>query len=672
MTKVNKDAEMKKCIHNAVEYSKRNFNKDVADFFKRHNELTTYQINVLKLKLNKIASFDNSTKEEKFDSFIKYCDMLLSHYDAKNDINGKRYTYSKFKYLVFYYNCFVTESIVKQVCDIPVNNKTKEYRADKSLFLKILNIIHPISYELKVYIMNMPMKLYTNFIINSIHNSDSPLYLEYLKEINESYSNFSTRQLTLLNQAITENIDLIKISKKSKIDLEEVLNLIIASKKTPKEFVDNQVIGDIITTNKNLSSFMKKNRKIIEEIIGNDIKHSPLLQETKQALAHVNSQNEMITMKMKSKKTIYQVLQLNENRIKIKTSNIFIIDFQQNNISLDFPEEYTIVIYRDKFYYTREISRSNEKRRLYPLSMKKLSQHKEIQHIFKEYLKFLSKEKNNLFLNDIVNINWNQWIIPVAFDDLIMYHNWNEFFCSRYKNAGMIKMNFNKHNPMWSYLIIKAFNYVDEKSKGILQQSKEADFEFNRIRFNTVNNKFTKEAVLLFLTSYYALKLNIKDKNSKLIIKDYLNMCMAVKKKINLSYKSFKRLQKEHDVLMRRSYIDSYMRRTSNIQIPKNTKFKKLRKILPEDEFEWIKSKKRLIQETLIQDHCVWSYADLINSDKCAIYSFIYKDDNKRYTVEFSENKGKFYIVQVQGHSNKSHTEEQQKYIQDILYNHQN
>lgn len=668
MTRINKEPEIKKCIHNAVEYSKRNFNKNVADFFKRHNELTTYQINVLKIKLNKIVSFDNSTKEEKLDSFIKYCDMLLSHYDAKNDINGKRYTSSKFKYLIFYYNCFDTESIVKQVCDIPVNNKTKENREDKSLFLKILNILYPISYELKVYIMNMPMTPHIDFIINSIHNSDNPLYLKYLKEINESYSLFSTQQLTLLNQAITENIDLIKVSKKSKIDLEEVLNLIIDSKKTPKEFVDNQVIDDTIITNKNLSLFMQSNKKIIEEFIGNDVKHSSLLQETKQTLAYANAQNEMLTMKMKSKKTIYQVLQLNENRMKIKTSNIFAIDFQRNNIYLDFPEEYTVVIYHDKFYYTHKTSRSNEKRRLYPLSMKKLSQHIEIHHIFKEYLKFLSKEKNNLFLNDIVNTNWDQWIIPVGFDDLIMYHNWNEFFYSRYKTAGMIKMNFNKHNPMWSYLIIKAFNYVDEKSKGILQQSKEADFGFNRIRFNTANKKFTKEAVLLFLTSYYALKLNIKDKNSKLIIKDYLNMCMAVKKKINLSYKSFKRLQKEHDILMR----DFYMRHTSNIQIPKNTKFKKLRKILPEDEFEWIKSKKRLIQETLIQDHCVWSYADLINSDKCAIYSFIYKDDNKRYTIEFRENKSKFYIVQVQGHSNKLHTEEQRKYIQNILYKHQN
>ena len=152
--------------------------------------------------------------------------------------------------------------------------------------------------------MNMPMTPHIDFIINSIHNSDNPLYLKYLKEINESYSLFSTQQLTLLNQAITENIDLIKVSKKSKIDLEEVLNLIIDSKKTPKEFVDNQVIDDTIITNKNLSLFMQSNKKIIEEFIGNDVKHSSLLQETKQTLAYANAQNEMLTMKMKSKKTI--------------------------------------------------------------------------------------------------------------------------------------------------------------------------------------------------------------------------------------------------------------------------------------------------------------------------------------------------------------------------------
>ena len=666
MTKINEKPKIKKCIYNAVEYSKKFFNRNVADFFERHNELTTSQIAVIKQELNKIvaALFDNSIKEEKFNSFIKYCDMLLSYYDVKNDVKIKRYIYSKFEYLIFFRDCFTSENIVKQICNIPINDKTKE---DKQLFIQVLDTIYPISSELRNYILNVPEMYYRDFIIKSIHSSDNPLFFKYLKEIDRDCY-YSLQHLTLLRHAITENIDLIEVSKRCKIDLKCFLDLIISSKKTPREFIDDQVIGNVMTTNKNLSLFMQSNKKIIEEFIGNDVKHSSLLQETKQTLAYANAQNEMLTIKMKSKKTIYQVLQLNENRMKIKTSNIFAIDFQRNNIYLDFPEEYTVVIYHDKFYYTHKTSRSNEKRRLYPLSMKKLSQHIEIHHIFKEYLKFLSKEKNNLFLNDIVNTNWDQWIIPVGFDDLIMYHNWNEFFCSRYKTAGMIKMNFNKHNPMWSYLIIKAFNYVDEKSKGILQQSKEADFGFNRIRFNTANKKFTKEAVLLFLTSYYALKLNIKDKNSKLIIKDYLNMCMSVKKKINLSYKSFKRLQKEHDILMR----DSYMRHTSNIQIPKNTKFKKLRKILPEDEFEWIKSKKRLIQETLIQDHCVWSYADLINSDKCAIYSFIYKDDNKRYTIEFRENKSKFYIVQVQGHSNKLHTEEQRKYIQDILYKHQN
>lgn len=56
----------------------------------------------------------------------------------------------------------------------------------------------------------------------------------------------------------------------------------------------------------------------------------------------------------------------------------------------------------------------------------------------------------------------------------------------------------------------------------------------------------------------------------------------------------------------------------SDCSVPKNSRFKDLK--LP-SEFEYITTKKRLVKETAVQHHCVWSYTNSINKDRCAIYS---------------------------------------------------
>ena len=66
----------------------------------------------------------------------------------------------------------------------------------------------------------------------------------------------------------------------------------------------------------------------------------------------------------------------------------------------------------------------------------------------------------------------------------------------------------------------------------------------------------------------------------------------------------------EHDKLSNRLREQ----KTPVIKIPKDSRFKKLK--LPK-EFEEIKTKKRIIEESRIQHHCVWSYADKINHDEC-------------------------------------------------------
>jgi hypothetical protein len=155
-------------------------------------------------------------------------------------------------------------------------------------------------------------------------------------------------------------------------------------------------------------------------------------------------------------------------------------------------------------------------------------------------------------------------------------------------------------------------------------------------------------------------------------VSDYVNMCFRTKTKVRLDVYSVRQAINLHDDLAdNRSYR---YENTAKVSVPKKSKFNKLRKILPE-EFEWIKSRKRLIIETEMQHHCVWSYATKITNDNCAIYSYVdknaeYSDDGsaKRYTIEFSiDANGKYHIVQVQGKYDRVNTTTMKAFIQDIL-----
>lgn len=150
-------------------------------------------------------------------------------------------------------------------------------------------------------------------------------------------------------------------------------------------------------------------------------------------------------------------------------------------------------------------------------------------------------------------------------------------------------------------------------------------------------------------------------------------MASQAKIKPRLDIYTERQLEKLHDAITE----IYYQKCTKPVHIPKGTKFKGLRKLLP-PEFEWIKTRKRLIAETAMQHHCVWSYADLITSDTCAIYSFLDKDGTyskdgtpRRYTMEFRmRGNGCYYLEQVQGTCNRIDTELIADYVGTLL-NHQ-
>jgi hypothetical protein len=154
-------------------------------------------------------------------------------------------------------------------------------------------------------------------------------------------------------------------------------------------------------------------------------------------------------------------------------------------------------------------------------------------------------------------------------------------------------------------------------------------------------------------------------------IADYISMCRQAKIKVRLDIKSVKQLDNLHERIA--TNPNDYRKRTGEVKIPEKSKFLELRKILPA-EFEWIKTRKRLILETELQHHCVWSYAEKITKDNCAIYSFTdtraeYTKDGipKRYTIEFGVNNSGYYVVQVQGKYDRVNSDGMREYIQSLL-----
>lgn len=259
-----------------------------------------------------------------------------------------------------------------------------------------------------------------------------------------------------------------------------------------------------------------------------------------------------------------------------------------------------------------------------------------------EIFKYFS-EKHLLFRELTNEYKSKKICLPIRINDVWEYRTKYDLlkgYCKNYK----IPKNINKYPIQLTYLLTKCQKYVKENEyqklvKTIMNYDYKLEF---------INNHREQLKSCLYL--YY--KINIEnerkkelDENEEYLVEDYIDMKLRYDndKNFNLNIKSIKRIKSEHDRLT----IKLRNKKTPIIKIPKESKFKNLK--LPA-EFERIKTRKRLITESVINNNCVWSYAEKINKDKSAIYSIIY--DNKRYTLEIKERKRKYYLVQISGYGN--------------------
>ena len=307
----------------------------------------------------------------------------------------------------------------------------------------------------------------------------------------------------------------------------------------------------------------------------------------------------------------------------------------------------------------------------------------------------------------------------MTIDEVMQYHNRAECLRGKYKTAKDLPVKWNKQNINLSYLIIKSLPYVDgDKGRRILLQQKDPNLITESIRYYKRNAKYyafleeVAKHILIdsvkkqkknrlaqirqqykdeleqnvqtdILPDEYEQFLNEKETdeleltNYAYVISDYVSMCRQTKSKVKIDIHSVGQLQNLHDD--RTFNKRNYRKATKEVKVPKNSVFLPLREILP-SEFEWITTRKRLILETELQHHCVWSYASMITADKSAIYSFTDTNSEhcadgiaKRYTIEFKvDNSGKYYVEQVQGKRDRVNAGQMKEYVQELLDKYQN
>lgn len=259
-----------------------------------------------------------------------------------------------------------------------------------------------------------------------------------------------------------------------------------------------------------------------------------------------------------------------------------------------------------------------------------------------------------------------QKLPPIKISSMMECRTKKEMMERSYKNTEFYP--WNRKDLYWGYIAMKAIPYVKEKDKTIL---------VNHIltcmytKWLSSMNKKWKDAVIYMLTFVIAERTGLnphpEDKmwdftDNETHIFEYIRIAIMEKQKISLQFRSINRVIQEHN----RIWDTTKKTHNCKVRIPKNSVFLPLRKMLPK-EMEWIKTSKRLEYEGEIMHNCVASYDKEISSDQCAIYSYVWEEDNKRYTIEFVKNKNKYSIKQIYGACNSVCPRELKNYIHSFL-----
>lgn len=290
----------------------------------------------------------------------------------------------------------------------------------------------------------------------------------------------------------------------------------------------------------------------------------------------------------------------------------------------------------------------NNRETLYPLSfssyVNKLLLHSEVfRDIFKDILTLCSNGRH--IMKDIIRtIDENGYVaMPITVFDIKKYRTKDKLIRSF---AGVdLPVDFNKLSLNHGYLLAELSKAIPPEQVGyMIQLDKEMTVNTLRDIYKEVYplDNFAEE----FIVRYYIDKLGlINSRENRLLIYDYIRLAKDHDLPISINFKTANRLVREHNRLARLYNEKQMTEEQSQPLIAENTKFAELRQILS-DEFEWITTTKRLFEEGIIQDNCVFSYRDKIRNDQSAIYHW--SNDGRSYTIEFGcRFDGRYTVEQM-------------------------
>lgn len=241
-------------------------------------------------------------------------------------------------------------------------------------------------------------------------------------------------------------------------------------------------------------------------------------------------------------------------------------------------------------------------------------------------------------------------LFPEHIDELAKYNSFTELIANKYKTVQSLPKCLCTENDINSaYLILKTWGQVESEQRNKLLQARISDAnDYVGMKCKDKVFTFIVEIIEKEILKYDYSTVSTEDKRKSLhqLVCDYVRMAKRTKQKIKINFRSLNGVRKEHDALL----LINWAKYTPMIEIKAKTKFASLRRLLPK-EYEWIRSRKRLIEETMMQHHCVAAYAELINTDRCQIYSYV-NDEGQRYTLEFRVSKGRYRLNQVRGKYN--------------------
>lgn len=278
------------------------------------------------------------------------------------------------------------------------------------------------------------------------------------------------------------------------------------------------------------------------------------------------------------------------------------------------------------------------------------------------------KDAKECVWKDIMAYSVRDYDLLPAFtcNEITAGHTLNEVMNAHYKNAGFV--DWSRCDLRLGYLIMQALPLVNEKSRNFLLANKYMSFEeFMKTYCVHAKRIYVDPEIKRADSRRYVVKRFLSEIIQKrigadedAIIYDYVNMSEMLHRKISVMFTSERKVNDAHDDLVK----ELTAKNTPRVKVPKNSKFNRLAKLLP-DDMEWIKSKKRLVQEGSEMHNCVACYADDINKDSCAIYSFMY--NNKRHTIEFVTYKNRYSIKQLYGVCNSEPEAGVEDYIKGFL-----